>query len=212
MGEKYINQSDCHRRLDDTVCFYDKIPVYVMVDKDAPTGSIAISNRWVPPHITKIIKTTDPLFTAVHPPLGFVNTPLGDLDYTLFIKRMAVRKFKQGLCKQNLTYNVLNDIAAGAGFSTRTTGFFKMLQNSYPSFDEVMEKLLKSEVRSNIAYHKHFAVVREEPNLYVLYYKTSKIGRVDPTTKTYNLMFVDSRTYSFINNLVTRSGISYASS
>jgi len=111
MAKPYIRQEDCHQRLNDTICTYENLPVFVLVNMDFPVNNIHIC----PLHVvaaptekrakaTKIIHVADPLFSVYPVELGYVQARL---DTVCHLKRLADRRTKQGLSINSVKATVL---------------------------------------------------------------------------------------------------------
>lgn len=97
--------------------------------------------------------------------LGYINYRGG----AHYISRKPVRKIKQGLYQGNLvcdTLRMTNDVI-------HTTAFAKMLENSYPNYDDTLNKVRRSINQSYAqAFSKNFAIEKMNNRIQMLFQDT----------------------------------------
>lgn len=88
-----------------------------------------------------------------------------------YCTRVPVRKWKQGLTQQNLSFQ-----GGGLTFNKAcvTKGFMHMLQGVYPSFEEA-KKNIGPRIR-RIAYNRHWAIGVNKIGTYDLFYRGQGVG------------------------------------
>lgn len=116
----------------------------------------------------KVIRADDERLADGPYLLGYMNkvhtlTNDGErVEAVCFVTRVPVRRWKQGICQENLHFqgNMMNFRMA-----CKIPEFADMLRGKYPSFNKAVKSL--DEEHKAIAYHRHWAVA------------LSKIGNID---------------------------------
>jgi hypothetical protein len=137
--EKYFSVEDRNRRLHETVCMYDGMPVMVscrqqtmneqLQDDEVYAYPIGCPN----PSYTKIKYTSDK-FCAFSRPLGYINLPKG----AYYVVRNPAVQYKQGLCPAQVS--VVGRAAGDLPYHWITSkGLLDCIKNTYPSYMEALE-------------------------------------------------------------------------
>jgi hypothetical protein len=191
----YETVEEAEMRLSGTVVLYDGEPVYVTKVAHAkagdPNGDIfRVYARPLPykPNLEDKINAdgqdvfrkfiSSRKFDMATIKMGFLNTGKG----LLYCSRKPSRQFKQGLSNNTLvaTPVTANVRAANMAGLLPLKEFAAMLKREYPSYAATLLKMQKDETVIGMAFHPHFAVVRDAhiPELLYLYHKQDKVGLI----------------------------------
>jgi len=184
----YKSVEEAHDRITSTIIFYGDTPVYIhrcMFTHEGPTIfyhplPVQVDADLVPiPVQWKHAPLTDPKWRANDLLVGYVNKTNLLCEY---ITRMPVRRYKQGLCGDNL--NIPRKLAYSTARLFPDEGFASMLKGEYPSFKEVIKTLLAShsvnpDVSYKKAFHRQLAVSYSSAEKMLLHYRGAPIGRIE---------------------------------
>lgn len=120
------------------------------------------------------IKLSDPKLQYKTLNLGYVD--LG--HYATYLKRIPVRRYKQGLCRENV--NLSPGPSGGRpdwAATLKSKGFREMLHNQYPTISEAYKRLKEDEDVYSVAIHRKFAIARDKfRGDFVLNYRGQRVG------------------------------------
>lgn len=159
---------DMNMRLAETLVMYRGRPFYIVEYEMAENR---ISGYY--PDNDKVTKFTLPNRNLdIRPPrLGYVNYR----GTAIYVSRYPVRRYKQGIHSQNITFNAMAD----KGRLIRSPEFSKALMGDYPSFNNALRRL---ESKNSVAFNRHWAVLKAADGIHLMYrgnpvgaYKDSKL-------------------------------------
>lgn len=171
-----IPQNDYNSRLHNSVVLYDGRPVNVIVVDHTRFDITPIHTESKDKTIS--IKPDDPLLDISTPPLGWMN--YGNVDnpqgYAVYLERLPVRKWRQGLCHQNSHAFVLSReglVKRNSRDYIYTKGYENLVDRTYPDLDTAIKFLVNKKI--SIALNREIGLVMKGETVSV-YYKTSEVG------------------------------------
>lgn len=143
---------DMNMRLADSLVMHGGRPFYVkeyMYGDNALYGYYTDKDR----NEDKLIKLPNRYLDIRPPRLGYMNTRRN----SYYVSRVPVRRYKQGLNRQNIAVGALNiEPGLNRGDTIRCVELARCILNKYPSLDECLEKL--QDGRNACAFHRHWAI------------------------------------------------------
>jgi hypothetical protein len=185
-GDKYETVDEVKARLEHTVVLYDSQPVYIS-SVMMPEGEDEIARVYFYPlPLTYDKDSGRPRGVAVRKYLSskkFDLTPfkMGFMNHkgsAINVTRIPVRQYKQGLSSTTASFTDLDggrnkSINFASAISSQS--FVDMINNDYPAFDEVIDKL--GPKTHSIALSRRFALlVDPDIEAMFLYHGTNKCG------------------------------------
>jgi hypothetical protein len=177
---KYDNVNDAQMRLGGTVIRYNGKPVYVIDvgdKKDPETFDTYIYLNITFPidGVVDQVLIDDPLLDFSPVPVGYVNYNGG----SAYVHRVPIRKWKQGLHRDNLNveWDTYNGLGEDADILV-TSSLARSILNEYPAFDEAIERV-RSKRDKSCAFNRKFSLVRSDIGLLWLYYKGEQVGWIE---------------------------------
>lgn len=171
---------DLPQRLDGSICRYNGRPVYV---RYAGHNSLALFEVYDTESIICNIKSSDELLDISTPPLGY--TQVTDTR-VMYATRMPYRVFKQGIYADNINFTMIDNKNTRNSKmpSTRMFSqyFFDTMSMNYPSVSDLMDKIRKAKVYTELAVSNDVALVyKPENNTLLVYYKNEIVGWIPPS-------------------------------
>ncbi len=174
MSFAYTDIRDAQQHLQHSVIMYDGRPVWVNeIFNHEQTFKVSISS--LPRQRDPItVDLMDPLLGPREARLGYVNSNLG---YALYLTRIPLRQYKQGLCRSNVHIPGVNGQRI-VNFENliREPGFADSLRNIYPTYDEAANRLNENPNVRSVAFDKCFALERDELGFFRLFYKGEPVA------------------------------------
>jgi hypothetical protein len=181
----YETQEEAKMRLEGTVVMYDERPCFVREIIQADQDLVARLNPMPRMRDDLPVNIKDEKLVARGLRLGYVNYGARGVVY---VERMPVRRYKQGICRDNLYFKLHNN--PGVGNNQRDywqallgrKEFTDMLVNAYPSVDKCIDELNAGGDKKAAAFAREFALEKDELGLFFLYHKGNKVAWGEPTT------------------------------
>jgi hypothetical protein len=161
-------------RLGGTLVLYKGEPAYVM-KISGMNANIRVTLRRTYGEDNSIdftVPLRDPNLAVNTFKLGYVNNTDG---YVYFAARKPLRRYKQGLAEENVTFLSSNGLENAGVVSIFKKEFGNMLTGRYPSLNDALEQV-KGGYARQIAFHKRMFVEQDPLGIQVLYYRNKKIG------------------------------------
>lgn len=160
------NQQDAHMRASGTVVRFNGKPVYI---KDVQTegGELLVNFVYLLTGRKSTARLSDELWNWKPVPTGFVNTG----DKVFYVQRKPVRKWKQGLSRDNCS---VFPKALGMQEMFKSKQFGRTVMRDYPSYKEAFAKV-RSE-GGQVAFHPDLAISRSKVGPIYLLYRTDTVG------------------------------------
>ncbi len=182
----YDNVENAAQHLQGCVVMYDDRPHYVREVYRQTNGKrdiMAILSAMPRMRDEIHVPIFDPLFDAkcLGQRLGYVN--FGDTIGTLWLSRIPSRQYKQGLIRQNVLVTMGGGRRdPGVRFDTllQHAGLSDCLRGIYPTFDQAIQKLDDNPNLPSVAFHKHFALERQDLGYHLLCYRNERVAWGDP--------------------------------
>lgn len=190
---RYESHGDAHTRLQGCVLMYRGYPVSLWATGDSfMFNPKPLDKRDIPAEILdkwpeRINVSTDPDLNLCVPPLGYVNDKFKEVWEPLFISRLSVRRYQQGLNARNIA--VVRERnpteragpAPGRDYGASNAALSKTLLNKYPSWKEAWETA-HSKTHYGMAFNRCFCLAKTEdqPEIIRLRYMTKTFGLIDP--------------------------------
>lgn len=176
MVVKFDNLADVTSKFVGTVCYYDKQAVYVK-NCDSPngvefkamiqgsSGSALGRGKWIDIH--------DEAFRYRDYNIGYANAG----GYACWWFRQPHKQYQQGLKKSQMGWFSPDNPHIGMEHPFQySPAFIKMLENNYPSVDEV-NTMLRGEKAQAVAFHRDFALQWDKIHQdHILMYRGQQIG------------------------------------
>lgn len=179
---RYDRGSDVIMRLHDTVIRYRGKPVHV---KALSEESLFVKIKYLDKNKfeTEHVHSSDIDLDISSPPLGYLNAN----RYAFYVSRIPTRKQKQGFCTEVSNYfvesiNGHNELNVTKYFYDKP--LYDTITNHYPTGPQALEIILSKKDINSIAFHRKFALLRDELNII----KLKSIGRTigwQPPNKDY---------------------------
>jgi len=170
-----FNNADLENNLDRTICRYAGVPVIVSCEGGNNLILYRLDNAAGDPFAR--IKSTDDDFDISTPPLGYAQW---NQESVIYVSRLPVRKWKQGLSLENTKAVALprgNADPQNVPFDFRHKAISNMMQSIYPDFKSVLKQLKKADLPIEIAVSNNCAlkkiITRRTVNVY---YKNELVG------------------------------------
>jgi len=182
--KRYEVPADVRMRLHQSIVMYRGIPVWVSHIPD--TLNIQLVS------VRDDDKIVADCIDASHPDLDITSVPLG---YSLstkklpnYVYRLPLRQQKQGVCQENTAYTVDNGPAyiQQRGLPVHGPRLADLIEGNYPSV-EAMKKSLSAGARG-FAFHRKYAVVRDEQDVMYMKFAGHTMGFFDPSSMTASLL------------------------
>lgn len=156
--EKYFSPEDRNRRLHETVCMYDGMPVIVSCRQQSMNEQLQDDEVYVcqigvgAGSVYKKIKYTSDKFCAFSRPLGYINLPKG----AYYVVRNPLVQYKQGLCHQQVS-TIGRDTSDLPYHWITSEGLLNCIKDNYPSYKETLKHVRSTRVSQ--AFDRRLCVV-----------------------------------------------------
>lgn len=185
----YTTREEADQKLKGCVCLYKGQAV--LIDEAGGTKdnvSLSYRNIRTKENAVSKIKDTDWEFRNLGPRIGYANLDFGTGSYkeAAYLTRAAVRQSHstQGLSSKNVKIPRLKGSAklglgpANIGWTQvyLTTQFADMVEQKYPSIEEIREIFKKEPWQISLAFNRQFAINRPDVGPFFLEYRGKNIG------------------------------------
>lgn len=165
MRNKYAG-ADLVGRLHGTVVRYKGIALYCQVD-----GGDLVLRTLTNDRMYARITPDDPELDISSLPLGFVN--FSARQFAVHIRRDPVRRYKQCVDPQAMTYTSLSSRHHAAGEVFKDPGFQENISNTFPNFKQALTQVSKT--WESIALSRDVALFRQA-NVVKVHIGTDEVG------------------------------------
>lgn len=209
MAKEYFSQADAIMRIGETICQYQKVPYYIMVDtSNSPDGVILIPldlvGKLTSRDLAKCqrVKYTDPDFEYRSPPLGYMEYH----NRACYIKRIPDRKQRQGLCSEILRahFNDSEKISYDTYSLYYSKSFENMIMGRYKTAPEA-EALIIDQGRLSVPISRTLAFRRLGGKTIALDFKTKFVGTRDQGQDKFRLFALPEA--DFLKKILSRQGV-----
>lgn len=177
MSFKYENSRDANQHLQNTVIMYAGVPALVHEVHEQGDGTFSIVLSHLPRMNNRItVDLFSPDLQIRGLQLGYCNA--SSIGRAVWMSRIPSRQYHQGFCRGNV--NIRVDRVSGVRPISwenclREPGFSDSLRNVYPNLQESIRLLDNPEYRS-VAFHRRYAVEKDELDFYRLHYKGEPVA------------------------------------
>lgn len=184
-----IPSRDLAQKLDQSICRYDKVPVYCRIREKGVIHLYHLDNT---NEVAYVIKPNDEKFDVSGLPLGFIQGRRNP-NKVYYLSRVPWRRTKQGLQYTALVARRLGDIDPVKGFDITTlifsTNFVNMVLGNYPSLKVGIGQLRNQhkttpEEVHQIAISIDIALSINAMGIIYVYFKNTFVGWMAPDTMT----------------------------
>lgn len=206
MVAPYENAADANQHLHHTVIMYDDRPVWVEDVFSNDRNDILCTLNFLP-------RVRDPFSVSVFDPkldARGMGQRLGYMNYfnqngVVFLSRIPSRQYKQGLSRGNVaaTYDSQGRRTFDFSLYSRRPEFVDMLTGTYPTFEEACRRLEAEPNIAAIAFHREFALQRDELGYYLLLFKGTKVAWGDPKSFKLPSHFI------YLKEVLQKNGVPY---
>lgn len=167
----YDNIPDAKRYLKDSVIRLGKSPIMVRDCSETVKDGVILHVRYLRSGQIKNVAIKDEALNFKPVPLGYGNRPQDNSNF-FFSMRAPVRRWKQGLHRENMVYHRSSNYHPDLNSRIEGITFADMIQGRYKSFEEAFEK--------QGTFDRNFRIVHKiDPRKKVvkmLHYKGNEIG------------------------------------
>lgn len=187
-----FSERDISQRLDATVCRYRGHPYYVRYRDRNLLTLYTLDSGGKKEYLS--IHPNDEDFDISTVPLGYMQF---DPNTVVYLSRKPSRMWKQGLSPDGLQIVFHNaNIVRYANVTMLCSAFQNMVLDVYPSLNEALSELRRSEKDKEIAISRDIALkININLKLIYVYYKTEEVGWIVPDT---NIVMVPSSEMAWI--------------
>lgn len=208
----YDNAEEAEHRLGHTVILYDGKPVYInnIYPYNPANGKepgIYLETYQLPAMAkADMLPLADPKFEYHSMRLGYVNGK----NNAVYLSRMPVRKFKQGLNDDNVSVLHLPGVAGEAQPRIRftnlmkTVGLVHMCAGEYPSFEKVLRSLQGDNDIVSQAFDRQLALGKDGLGMFNLFYRGERVAFTED-----GKVFKTSADYSYLKEFMAENGIKF---
>jgi hypothetical protein len=215
---RWDRPQDVEMRLHETVVRFMDYPVRVVSTRDGECCVQFIGQREdVPKHIlektkenmTFFVHSSDEDLDVTSIPLGYVNLT----NQTYYLCRKPMRRQKQGVHPDNLTFLDADKDRARKRYSTRdvlfSKGLVQCVSNRYPTVIECLEKFRIEGELESIAFNRKMCLERSEDDLGMIWLKhmTRTVGFIIPGTQEVQIPKKAHRDALWIKEYLGRTGL-----
>lgn len=192
----YDTHEEANQKLRHTVVLFNKSPVYIH-EAGGSKDKVTLTFNYIRNGTTdmKPINSRDFEFRSLGGLVGYSNIELGAGSYneTLYLTRMPVRQAHstQGLSAKNISIPAMkgsakfgvNPMRVEFSFIYPRTAFADMLEDKYPTLYSLEREFSKKSHLCSKAFHRQFAIRRDEVGPFYLQYRGKDIGHTDDFNK-----------------------------
>lgn len=188
---RYENYDDVVARVNRTIIRYQGVPVYSTVHSNGRTNEPDLSLDLTDFHrdvsFNKVHSSDEDIDVSAMP-LGYVNKATS----AVMAVRLPTRRHRQGLCNENLAYidprhERTRGIIPAKAQDIVAKDFFRMLNNEYPTGAEAIECLEHRNEVSSVAFHRKFAIVRDDIGVIKLHFFGAPLAVYNEDKGTFKL-------------------------
>lgn len=206
----YDSVEEAINRLCNTVVAYDSKPVFIVdVSFD---GAIKVYYKALPsyrmPNHHDGISLDDPLLNFRKFKLGYMNCKKN----CFYVYRIPIRKYQQGLNKQNTLIENLRDADELDNFDynlntfnnvIRFAGFAKMFEGNYPSIKQTLDLLDVDRNKKSVAFSRNFALFKDKTGVLFLQHRNERVGHLNTDSGKVSL----GPNYKYLRGKLQRNGV-----
>lgn len=210
MAKEYYSQADAVMRLDNTVCLYDGVPYFVLVDPgNAPDGVVLVDLHKVTnfvgmagPEKYQKVKYTDPKFEYKSPTLGYMQWR----RHAVYVKRIPDRKQRQGLAPELIkgSVNEAENVNPNSFNMLYSDNFREMIQGKYRTQHEAVEMILGGNFHS-VPISRTLAFRKLGGKTMALDFKTKFVGTKEADESHFKLFSLPEA--GFLSKILARHGV-----
>lgn len=167
----FAGAADLRQKLNNTIIRYDNEPVFCQTDG---THELLFLTKLGAPKETRFnVEPDDRRLNYSSPPLGFVNTD----RHCFYVGRVPTRRSVQGLSEGSLQTISLDGTIGPIGNLFHSPRLGDCIRGKYPTWAEVLKKILAARAAMSIAFDRSFALRRMDgPEAIALFHRYLPIG------------------------------------
>lgn len=146
MAEAFYNQLDAQSKLDNTICMYERVPMYIKCPAE-----LILSDRVKAISLLDsselILKYTDDAFSYSPSELGYFQTE----SEATYLTRASARANVEGLTIRSIAQPINHD-------DFRSSRMYNCILGLHPKFEDAIKEL--SFKKLSVAFHRHACVKR----------------------------------------------------
>jgi hypothetical protein len=178
-----IIPQDAPQKIGDSIFRYGGEPFYFKAIGGSNLEMYHIADMKKP---VKAISYEDPLFDFSSVPLGYVNAKM--FLHVVYLKRIPVRKVKQGVNQHNVRLEILPDGNGQKMFNISnilySKSFYDATMGRYPSLEDSLDALRKHvfdrEKTAQVAVSRNIALSIDSQGVIRVFFKNQYVGWIQP--------------------------------
>ena len=195
----YSTSKDLDQRLNNTMCRYGGLPVYVRTDGDKELFLYdPVDNK----QLIKKIKPSDPLFDISIMEVGYFNYTGKYGDGVRYAIKLPTKQWKAALT--GLTFLGIDGSKSHSIEGMCNQGFVDSLLGKFPAITDSLSLVSSGQIAS-LAISQDVAFGKTPVGVTFIYYRTKPVGWVAPNEHKVNVVNHDYKWV--IERLLTRSGL-----